>query len=120
MLGREDVDAPPAPPLPTEDELGAFLGPITPFDPQVVVDAPDVPFQPSSGTAFAVSGQGFWLTAAHVVEGCRSPALVVGGGRAVAAEARLSRDADLAILITDGGPDALPVHGGQRLRIGQR
>ena len=114
------ADAPPAPPTVGEDELGAFLGPVTPFDPTVVVEAPANPVQPASGTAFAVSGEGVWLTARHVVEGCRRPALIVGGGRAVAADVRLSRRTDVAVLITEGGPQPLPVsERGRRLRVGQ-
>lgn len=120
-LARGGEDAPPAPPVAGEEELGAFLGPVTPFDPTVVVEAPDSPFQPASGTAFAVSGSGLWLTARHVVEGCRRPALIVGGGRAVAADVRLARRSDVAVLLTEGGPEPLPVAlGRQRLRVGQR
>lgn len=119
LARRQDAAAPPAPPEASEDELGAFLGPVTPFDPRVVVDAPDGPFQPAMGTAFAVGGEGHWLTARHVVEGCRRPALVVGGGRAVAADLRLSPRSDTALLITEGGPDPLPARA-ERLRIGQR
>ncbi|MFN9250248.1 MAG: serine protease, partial [Brevundimonas sp.] len=44
-LSRERAAAPPAPPPPDELE-GALLGPVTPFDPTVIVDAPDTPFQP--------------------------------------------------------------------------
>lgn len=114
------ADAPPAPPVAGEDELGAFLGPVTPFDPTVVVEAPSHPVQSSTGTAFAVADEGVWLTARHVVEGCRRPALVVGGGRAVAADMRLSRRTDVAVLMTEGGPDPLPVsEGGRRLRVNQ-
>lgn len=116
---RENADAPPAPPPPDEVE-GALLGPITPFDPSVTVVAPDLPFQPAAGTAFSIAGQGRWLTARHVVEGCRRPALVVGGGRAVSADVRLSPRADIALLITAGGPPALPVMTAVPLRIGQR
>lgn len=119
LVLSEDADAPPAPPPPDEIE-GALLGPLTPFDPAVTVNAPDGPFQPSTGTAFAVSGEGRWLTARHVVEGCRQPALVVGGGRAVAADVRLAARADMAVLITEGGPDALPVADSGDLRKGQR
>lgn len=116
----DGADAPPAPPVAGEDELGAFLGPVTPFDPTVVVETPARPIQPATGTAFAVSGQGVWLTARHVVEGCRRPALIVGGGRAVSADSRLSRHTDVAVLITEGGPDPLPVsERGRRLRVGQ-
>lgn len=116
---RENANAPPAPPVPDEVE-GALLGPITPFDPSVTVTAPDIPFQPSSGTAFSIAGQGRWLTARHVVEGCRRPALVVGGGRAVAADVRLSPRADIALLITAGGPPALPLTTTTPLHVGQR
>jgi S1-C subfamily serine protease len=116
---RENADAPPAPPPPDAME-GALLGPVTPFDPSVTVSTPDIPFQPASGTAFSIAGEGRWLTARHVVEGCRQPALVVGGGRAVAADVRLSPRADIALLITAGGPPALPVTTTIPLRVGQR
>lgn len=118
-LSRERAAAPPAPPPPDELE-GALLGPVTPFDPTVIVDAPDTPFQPSSGTAFSIASDGRWLTARHVVEGCRQPALVVGGGRAIAADVRLAPRADIALLITQGGPPALPVAASIPLREGQR
>lgn len=116
---RENADAPPAPPPPDEIE-GALLGPVTPFDAAVTLDAPDTPFTPSSGTAFSIAGRGRWITARHVVEGCRRPALVIGGGRAVAADVRLAPRADVALLITDGGPPALPVAAQTPLRKGQR
>ena len=105
---RENADAPPPP---AEDGEGALLGPITPFDATVTVDAPDTPFKPTAGTAFSIAGRGRWVTARHVVEGCRRPALVIGGGRAVAADVRLAPRADVALLLTDGGPVALPVAG---------
>ena len=116
---REKADAPPAPPPPKEEE-GALLGPSTPFDPTVVVDVPDSPFQPATGTAFAISDQGVWLTARHVVDGCPRVALIVGGARAVAATARVSRAADIAVLTTQGGPVALPLAVTTPLREGQR
>ena len=119
-LAFRSADAPPAPPVAGEDELGGVLGPATPFDPTVVVQAPDTPRHLTSGTAFAVSGDGQWLTARHVVEGCREAALIVGGGRAVAADIQLARDSDIALLTTDGGPNALPVGPAQeRLRVGR-
>lgn len=116
---RENADVASSPTVDAEAE-GELLGPITPFDPAVVVNAPDIPFQPSSGTAFSIAGEGRWVTARHVVEGCRQPALVVGGGRAVAADVRLAPRADIAVLLTDGGPPALPVYSGSELRRGQR
>ena len=115
---RERVYNPPAPPPPDEAE-GALLGPVTPFDPMVMVETPPH-FQPSMGTAFAISSEGRWLTARHVVEGCPRPALIIGGGRAVAADVRLAPRADVALLITDGGPTAMPLALEAPLRQGQR
>ncbi len=115
---RENADAPPAPP-PPDDEVGALLGAATPFDPTVVVDAGEGPFQPASGTAFSISETGDWLTARHVVDGCRRAAVVVSGAQAVEARIRFSPATDVALLSTEGGPVALPVSPG-RLRVGQR
>jgi len=119
LNGRENADAPPAPPPPDEAE-GALLGPVTPFDPAVTVNAPDIPFQPASGTAFSIARSGRWVTARHVVEGCRRPAILIGGGRAVAADVRLAPRADIAVLLTEGGADAVPILPVQSLREGQR
>jgi len=119
MSRRENADAPPAAAVPADAVEGALLGPITPFDAAATVEAPDA-FRPSSGTAFSIAGRGRWVTARHVVEGCRKPALVIGGGRAVAADVRLASRADVALLITDGGPPALPVAAEAPLRKGQR
>jgi S1-C subfamily serine protease len=119
LAHRENADAPPAPPAPDEVE-GALLGPVTPFDPAVTVNAPDIPFQPSTGTAFSIARTGRWVTARHVVEGCRRPAILVGGGRAVAADVRLAPRADIAVLETVGAPPALPIAPAGALRAGQR
>lgn len=117
LQGRENANAPPAPP---DDLDGALLGPVTPFDPAVTVNSPDIPFQPSAGTAFSVARDGRWVTARHVVEGCRRPAIVVGGDRAVAADVRLSPRADIAVLLTQGGAEAVPIAPAEGLRAGQR
>ncbi len=116
---RENADAPAAT-VEIVEEDGALLGPVTPFDPAVTVNAPDIPFQPASGTAFSIAEDGRWLTARHVVEGCRQPALVVGDNRAVGADVRLAERADIALLITQGGPPALPIASNIDLRQGQR
>lgn len=115
---REKADAPHA--AEDDEAHGALLGPITPFDPSVTVIAPEDLFQPSSGTAFSIAGDGRWVTARHVVEGCRRPALVIGGGRALAADVRLAARADVALLLTEGGPPALPVAVTAPLYKGQR
>lgn len=118
-LGRREKSD--APHTAEDDEAhGTLLGPVTPFDPSVTVIAPDIPFQPSSGTAFSIAGDGRWVTARHVVEGCRRPALVIGGGRALAADVRLAARADVALLLTEGGPPALPVAVTAPLYKGQR
>ena len=119
LAHRENANAPPAPPPPDAAE-GALLGPVTPFDPAVTVNAPDIPFQPATGTAFSIAHTGRWVTARHVVEGCRRPAILVGGGRAVAADVRLAPRADIAVLQTAGGPPALPIAPLGTLRAGQR
>lgn len=103
-----------------DDEAeGPLLGPITPFDPSVTVAAPD-DFRPVSGTAFSIAGDGRWITARHVVEGCRKPALVIDKTRALAADVRLAERADVALLLTDGGPPALPIASEAPLYKGQR
>ena len=117
---RENADAPPVAEAGSDGAEGALLGPITPFDAAVTVNAPETPFQPTSGTAFSIAGEGRWVTARHVVEGCRKPALVIGGGRAIAADVRLAARADVALLITDGGPPALPVAVDAPLHKNQR
>lgn len=98
---------------------GPLLGPITPFDPTVTVDASDE-HEPVSGTAFSIAGDGRWITARHVVEGCRRPALMIDKTRALAADVRLAARADVALLLTDGGPPALPIAPETPLYKGQR
>lgn len=110
-----------APQLAEDDDIGGeLLGPVTPFDPTVVVDAPEGDVQPQMGTAFSVASDGRWITARHVVEGCRQPALVIDKNRALAADVRLAARADVALLLTDGGPPPLPVAKDDALYKGQR
>jgi S1-C subfamily serine protease len=114
----ERADAPPAPPPPEPGE-GAVLKPATPFDPSIVIKAPP-PAPNTAGTAFALTGQGVWLTAGHVVQDCTQAALIVGPGRGVTAKVKVDPDSDLAILTTDGGADPLPSALSQPLRVGAR
>ena len=87
-LGRDErTDAPPPPPK-GADPLGEALGPASPFDPSVVVDVPDKT-GPAAGTAFSIARTGVWLTARHVVDGCRRAAIVVGPGTGVAVNVRV-------------------------------
>ena len=104
---QERADAPQAPP-PVPGEAGVPLSTFLPFDPARIVKVPRH-IAAESGTAFSVSDAGVWLTAAHVVEGCRQVAVVVAEGRGVAAKAIVDRPRDIAILKTQGGAPALPL-----------
>jgi len=103
---REHADAPPAPPVRVAQ--GALLGPSSPFDPSVTVDVPERS-GPSTGTAFSVASSGVWITARHVVDGCRQAAVVVGEGRGVVASAHIDPRGEAALLNTEGGSPALPL-----------
>jgi hypothetical protein len=93
-LGRDDGDVPegPAPPPPVIAGEGSPLGPSTPLDDVVIVEVNGRP-QPGLGTAFAIDGSGVWLTARHVVDGCRAASLVTGPDRGVPVQIRIARDA---------------------------
>ena len=113
----ENADAPTAPVEagesgPAGNTQHARLWPISPFGPEAVVDTDNPGFRPLSGTAFSIASDGRWITARHVVEGCRRPALMVGGDQALAADVRLAPHADVALMITQGAPTPLAMHGG--------
>ena len=113
---QEQADA-PAPPPPVPGEEGVPLAPSSPFDPAVVVNVADET-QPGSGTAFSVSDNGVWLTARHVVEGCRQIALVVAEGRGVAVNVAIDPSGDAAVLTSEGGAPAMPLAIDRPLRKG--
>jgi S1-C subfamily serine protease len=114
----ERADAPPAPPPPAPGE-GEFLRPATAFDHAVVIKAP-APAPNTAGTAFSMGGHGVWLTAAHVLEGCKQAALLVAPGQGVAAKVILDSQSDVAVLTTEGGAEALPSGLALPLRVGTR
>jgi S1-C subfamily serine protease len=114
----ERADAPPAPPPPAAEE-GAVLSPATRFDDALAVTGPP-PAPNSAGTAFSISHEGVWLSAAHVLEGCRQAALLVAPGRGVTAQVQIDRDSDVAILRTDGGAPPLGMAPSGSIRIGER
>lgn len=74
----------------------------------------------ASGAAFSVSKAGVWVTAGHVVRHCQRIVLMVAAGRGVAATAIIDPEADLAILVTDGGAPALPIADVSEVRQGMR
>ena len=118
-LGRDErTDAPPPPPK-SSDPLGEALGPASPFDPSVVVDVP-ASTGPAAGTAFSIARSGVWMTARHVVDGCKRVAIVVGPGTGVAVTVRIDPKGEAALLFTEGGAAPLPMALTGPLRRGQR
>jgi S1-C subfamily serine protease len=118
-IGRREIaDAPAAPP-PAPDVEGAPLGPASPFDPSIAVQIPDKP-APGAGTAFSIADDGVWLTARHVVEGCRQAAIIVGPGQGVKASVQIDPNGEAAVLTTDGGAPAIPLGLSLPIRRGER
>ncbi len=91
------------------------LGPISPQDPAITI-APAEKGN-STGTAFAI-GDGVWMTARHVIDGCSAFGVVDGRRAHRGGAARLSPVHDLAVFRTDGrapvlGFDLSPLRRGQ-------
>lgn len=120
LLFRVDqrADAPEA--LPDIPETGAFLPPPSAYDPEVLVEVG--PVASGMGTAFAISSDGWWLTARHVVDGCERVGLVVSRGAAAPVEEiKRALFADLALLRTDRASMPLAVDTSEReFQVGQR
>ncbi len=114
---RERANAPEAPP-PIPGEAQMPLSASSPFSTSRVLPVgPHV--ETEAGTAFSVGDGGLWLTARHVVQGCRQPAIVVAAGRGVAARLR-GESGDIAVLGTEGGAPALPLAANPVLNAGAR
>ncbi len=89
-------------------ERGQALPAPSPFDDQSRVEAGPAKNW-SSGTGFAITDSGLWLTAKHVARGCDRLGIVNEDGR-IAVKARLiyiAENADVAIFQTQGGPRPL-------------
>jgi len=112
---QERADAPAAPPPVPGDTTaqGATLGPAQ------GKHLPPQALEQASGTAFSVSDAGVWITARHVVAGCRRAAVLVSPDRGVQARVVAGRGADVAVLITQGGAPPLPLALGYPLGKGQ-
>lgn len=117
QLGQR-ADAPEA--LPESPEAGSFLPPPSAFDPAVLVDV--APAASGLGSAFAISEDGWWVTARHVVDSCAKVGIVVGRGAAAPAkEVKVALFADLALLKTDRAPVSLQLDTSERqFQVGQR
>lgn len=121
VLFRVDrrADAPEALPE-TQQENGAFLPPPSAYDPEVLVEVG--PVASGLGSAFAISEDGWWLTARHVVDGCQRVGIIVSrGGAAPVQEVKRALFADLALIKTDYAPSALAIDTSERnFQVGQR
>ncbi|MEC8793827.1 MAG: serine protease, partial [Pseudomonadota bacterium] len=97
------------PPSPTPDNpvpAGPTLPPARIGDPTITVEV-ESRVQDSVGTAFKVADN-TWITARHVVDGCRVVGLVEGRRRYRRANsAQVHPRADLAVLSAPGGPTPL-------------
>ena len=107
-IGRQERADAPAPPPPVPGEAGVPLSAYLPFDPARILKVPHK-VEPYTGTAFSVSEAGVWLTAGHVLEGCRQAAVIVAEGRGVQATFTIDRGSDIAVLRTQGGAPPLPL-----------
>ena len=93
-MRSNDSIAPISPP-----PLGAALPGVQPSDPRIIVDLTEP--QDSTGTAFAVDGDGTWITARHVVDGCDQVGLLAGISRAIKVDSvKVSKQSDTAVLTT--------------------
>lgn len=121
VLFRVDqrADAPAALPE-ARQQNGAFLPPPSAYDPEVLVEVG--PVASGMGSAFAISADGWWLTARHVVDGCARVGLIVSRGAAAPVEEiKRALFADLALIKTSRAPAALAIETSERnFQVGQR
>ncbi len=120
VLFRVDQRADAPETLPDAPEAGAFLPPPSAYDPEVLVEVG--PVASGLGSAFAISEDGWWLTARHVVDSCQDVGLIVAHGAATPVhEVKVALFADLALLKTDRAPVALAIDTSERrFQVGQR
>ena len=113
---QERADAPAAPPPVVGDTtLGSTAG----LGAGPVKRLPQKALGQASGTAFSVSDAGVWITARHVVDGCRRAAVLVAPGRGVQARVISDKLSDVAVLVTQGGAPPLPIAPRYPLQSGQ-
>ena len=111
-----DVNAPP--PVPEAiTNAGAALAPPSIFDEQVLIQAASP--RDGVGTAFAINEDGYWLTARHVVDGCKNVGLFVRNGVYMPAqEVHVDDEFDLALIRTKHSPSPVQLNLSADLRIG--
>ncbi|MEO0466024.1 MAG: serine protease [Pseudomonadota bacterium] len=115
--GGESGDSPETLPDHIEND-GPMLPDPSVFDERILVMVDDP--QDGIGTAFAVNRNGQWLTARHVVEGCRQVSLLVAPGRYVPVQSvKVSDTSDLALLTTGRSPRAVDLDLTTPLYVGE-
>ncbi len=117
LVDNDRLDAPE--PLPeTLRGEGPSLPEPSVFDETVLVQVTSP--QDGVGTAFAIDRQGNWLTARHVVEGCRRVSLLVAPNRYVTvARVLTATGSDLALLQTGRSLRAVELNLEPDLRVGE-
>lgn len=111
-------DAPEPPPEVLRQD-GPLLPPPSAFDEQILVRVEEP--KDGVGTAFAVNNRGEWLTARHVVDGCRDVGLLVGPGQYTPVErVAVDEDSDLALIFTGRSPNAVALDMAADFRVGER
>jgi S1-C subfamily serine protease len=116
--GEQRADAPPA--IPDAADGGAFLPPPSDYDPSVLVEVGAA--TSGLGSAFAISEEGWWLTARHVVDACQRVGIIVANGAAAPVQdVKVALFADLALLKTNAAPVALALDTSERqFQVNQR
>ena len=107
------IDTPDSPP-----ELGEMLPSETPRDKRIVV-AVQSP-RSGIGTAFAISDNGKWMTARHVVDSCDEVGIDVGGLKIIRVDAEVSPNSDTAILTSSWRRKSLAHDLSSQRQIGER
>ena len=105
----------PAPPI--SPELGPLLPSDSPRDEIVLVDV--APLQSGTGTAFAINDDGLWLTARHVVDGCKRVGLRISGRQTVRVKTTIVENSDLAVLTSDWSRRPLPADLDSQRQVGE-
>ena len=119
LIGRDGENGAAPEPLPDHAERdGPMLPDPSIFDERILVMVEEP--QDGIGTAFAINRNGQWLTARHVVDGCRNVSLLVAPGRYVPVNSvSLSSESDLALLTTGRSPRAVEIDLESPLVVGE-
>ena len=118
LSGSDDEDTPYLPDE-TLEETGLLLPAPSVFDDRILIEVGEP--KDGVGTAFALNRRGRWLTARHVVEGCKEVAVQVGPSAYVpVSDIEIDPAHDLAVLTTGRSPNPVPVDFTTPLRIGTR